>query len=196
MDQFTDIFIATSLFFFPTLCLMGSLLNINTELFYFIAATKLPLIKSERKKNESYGLFTLFLQEKPIIKVLGFKILYRENAFLSWTENTSGALFACIFLSLLSSSPLALDGAHQMGPTLGISHTWIKSYCCLFCAVWLEGVSLPLWTSVVKPLLHSVEWYLLDGAVRQVVWQWTTICKSLHQSGSCTVDPLTSQILW
>ena len=32
---------------------MGSLPNIDSELFYFIAATILPLIKSERKKNES-----------------------------------------------------------------------------------------------------------------------------------------------
>lgn len=37
---------------FP-LCLMGSLPNIDTELFYFIAATKLPLIRSEGKTNES-----------------------------------------------------------------------------------------------------------------------------------------------
>lgn len=55
MDQFTDIFIATSFFLF--LCLMGSLLNIDTELFYFIAATKLPLIRSERKKNETLWSF-------------------------------------------------------------------------------------------------------------------------------------------
>lgn len=42
-------FKATS--FFIPLCLMGSLLNIDTELFSFIAATKLPLIRSQRKKN-------------------------------------------------------------------------------------------------------------------------------------------------
>lgn len=68
MDQLTDIFIAASFFLFP-LCLMGSLQNIDTELFSFIAATKLALIRSERKKNRSCGLPTLFLQENPISKV-------------------------------------------------------------------------------------------------------------------------------
>ena len=52
---------------------------------------------------KAYGLSTLFLQEKPIIKMLGFKILFRENAFLSPEENASGALFTCIFLSLFSN---------------------------------------------------------------------------------------------
>lgn len=32
---------------------MGSLPNIDAELFYFMAATKLSLIRCERKKNES-----------------------------------------------------------------------------------------------------------------------------------------------
>lgn len=64
MDQLTDIFIAASFFLSP-LRLMGSLQNIDTELFSFIAATKVTLIRSERKKNESCGLPTPFLQENP-----------------------------------------------------------------------------------------------------------------------------------
>lgn len=44
---------------------------------------------------KAYGLATLFLEEKPIVKVLGFKILFRENAFLSRAEDASYALFAC-----------------------------------------------------------------------------------------------------
>lgn len=68
MDQLTDIFIATSFFLSP-LRLMESLQNIDTELFSFIAATKVVLIRSERKKNGNCGLPTRFLQENPIIKV-------------------------------------------------------------------------------------------------------------------------------
>jgi len=65
MHQFTDIFIATSFFFFfLSPFLMGSLPNIDTELFYFIAATILPLIKSERKKNESlWALYSISSRE-------------------------------------------------------------------------------------------------------------------------------------
>lgn len=44
--------------FFP-LCLMGSLLNINSELFYFIAATELHLIRSERKKESLWSLHSV-----------------------------------------------------------------------------------------------------------------------------------------
>ena len=49
MDQLTDIFIAASFFLSP-LRLMGSLQNIDTELFSFIAATKVTLIRSERMR--------------------------------------------------------------------------------------------------------------------------------------------------
>ena len=136
MHQFTDIFIATSFFFFfLSPCLMGSLPNIDTELFYFIAAKILPLIKVKERRMKAYGLSTLFLQEKPIIKVLGFKILFRENAFLSPEENVSGALFTCVFLFLSSSPHPSPRGIHQLRTTLGGAHTWIKSYFCLFYTV-------------------------------------------------------------
>lgn len=39
------------------LCLMGSLPNVDTELFYFMAATKLLLIRTERKGSESLWSF-------------------------------------------------------------------------------------------------------------------------------------------
>ena len=81
---------------------------------------------------KAYGLSTLFLQEKPIIKMLGFKILFKENAFLSPEENASGALFTCIFLSLFSNPHPPLHGTHQLSTALGGAHTWIKSYFCLF----------------------------------------------------------------
>lgn len=66
---------------------------------------------------KAYGLSTLFLQEKPIIKVLGFKILFRENAFLSPEENASGALFTCVFLFLSSSPHPSPCGIHQLHTT-------------------------------------------------------------------------------
>lgn len=87
---------------------------------------------------KAYGLSTLFLQEKPIIKVLGFKILFRENASLSPEENASGALFTCVFLSL-SSSP------HPLTP-------WHPS------TAYNLGRSPYLDQILFLPLLHSMTW--------------------------------------
>lgn len=84
---------------------------------------------------KAYGLSTLFLPQKPIIKVVGFKVRFRENAFLSPEENASGALFICIFLSLFSSPHPSPLGIHRLRTTLGGAHTWIKAYFGLFYTV-------------------------------------------------------------
>lgn len=58
---------------------MGSFPDIDTELFYVVAATKLPLIRHERKKNENvWSLHSISSREArtPSFKILRF---FREK---------------------------------------------------------------------------------------------------------------------
>lgn len=52
---------------------MGSLPNIDTDLFYFVAATKLPLLRHDRKKNEN--LWSLHSVSSGEARTPSFKIL-------------------------------------------------------------------------------------------------------------------------
>lgn len=104
---------------------MGSLLNVDTELFSFIAATKLPLIRSERKKNGSlWYLCSISSRERHNQNVRALKRFSGENAFLSRGGSVPGTLLACIFLSLFSSY-FILGGGHQMATILEAAQTWI-----------------------------------------------------------------------
>lgn len=83
---------------------MGSLPNLDIELFYFIAATKLPLIRSERKKNVSvWSVHSISAREAYDQSFRVFKFLFRETAFLSQVGNVPGVRFTSLFLSLFCS---------------------------------------------------------------------------------------------
>lgn len=104
---------------------MGSLLSVDTELFSFIAATKLPLIRSERKKNGSlWRLCSVSSRERHNQNVRALKRFSGENAFLSQVGSVPGALLTCIFVSLFSSY-FILDRGHQMATILEAAQTWI-----------------------------------------------------------------------
>ena len=81
MDQLTDNFIAASFFLFP-LCLMESLQNIDIELFSFIAAAKLALIRKERKKNGSlWSVHSISSRESHNQGLSPLKLFFREGIF-------------------------------------------------------------------------------------------------------------------
>lgn len=81
MDQFTDIFIATSFFLFFLYVWWASLQNIDSELFSFIAATKLPLIRTERKKNGSFRSACSVSSREPHNQELGGLKFFLEKIF-------------------------------------------------------------------------------------------------------------------
>lgn len=90
MDQLTDIFIAASFILFP-LCLMGSLQNIDTKLFSFIAATKLALIRSERKKNGNLcSPHSVSSRESHNQRLSPWKFFFREDIIQLQAQNSLG----------------------------------------------------------------------------------------------------------
>lgn len=94
MDQLIDIFIAASFFLF-CLCLMESLQNINTDLFSFIAATKLALIRKKRKKNGSlWSLYSISSREPHNQGLSPLKLFSREDIFQLLVWNTPGHILA------------------------------------------------------------------------------------------------------
>ena len=131
---------------------------------------------------KAYGLSTLFLQEKPIIKMLGFKILFRENAFLSPEENASGALFTCIFLSLFSNphppTPWHPSTEYSLGRSpyldqilfLPLLHDVTWSKCLNLSEPWLLNFCITM--------LNNIHWHdcEAEGSVN-------TVCESTHQTG-------------
>lgn len=113
---------------------------------------------------KAYGLSTLFLQEKPVIKVLGFKILSGGNGFLSRAENGSGAHFTCISLPFKQFPPgWWPSNGHSLGSSPHLDHILLLPLLRSVTGSQCLNLSEPWLLNFCTTVLNNTYWTGLQG---------------------------------